>query len=187
MTSPAAPRVAPEPVRRVVIANKNGQPAVLSDERLLVSFTNLPEFASTLLWQTPPTPQIGSAELARDPVPAMTRYLPPVGGTSFMVVNFPPDSLMASPSFDGMAFGAEAAAKLPGLAQTFEMQDPAMHTTETVDYGIVLDGEIWLDLGAETVHLKKHDVAIQHGTRHGWRNKGQASATMLFVLIGAQR
>jgi len=62
-----------------------------------------------------------------------------------------------------------------------------MHTTPTVDYGIVLDGEIWLELDNETVHLKRHDIVIQNGTRHAWRNKGTAPATLAFVLIGATR
>ena len=104
-----------------------------------------------------------------------------------MIVTFPPDSQMAAPSFDGAAFGAEVGQKVSGLAQTFEAEDPTMHTTDTVDYGVVLDGEIWLDLGNETIHLTKHDVVIQNGARHGWKNPGNSTATMLFVLIGAQR
>ena len=61
-----------------------------------------------------------------------------------------------------------------------------MHTTPTVDYGVVLDGEVWLELDdGKTVHLKEHDVVVQNGTRHAWRNKGTKPATMAFVLIGA--
>lgn len=182
-----AQALGPKEFRRVVVGAKHGKPTVLSDERWCTRYDNLPDFSNTLMWQTPSVPQVGSHELAADPVPAVTSFLPPVGGTSFMIVNFPPDSQMAQPSFDGAAFGAEVGQKVPGLAQTFEAEDPAMHTTDTVDYGVVLEGEIWLDLGGEEIHLKKHDVVIQNGARHGWRNKGEASVTMLFVLIGAQR
>ncbi len=185
--APADLASGPKPVRRVVIGNKNGVPAVLSDERRLGQFESWPEFSNTLLWTTPPQPQVGSPELAQDPVPATASFLPPVGGTSFMIVTFPPDSQMADPSFNGPGFGEEVGRKVPGLAQTFESDDPAMHTTDTVDYGIVLEGEIWLDLGQDEVHLHKHDVVIQNGARHGWRNKSNTTTTMLFVLIGAQR
>ena len=62
-----------------------------------------------------------------------------------------------------------------------------MHKTNTVDYAVVYDGEIWLELDdAETVHLKKGDVVVQNGTRHAWRNKGTAPVTMLFFLNGAK-
>src|SRR3546814_13779394 len=99
-----------------------------------------------------------------------------------MIVDFPPDGHSEHADVNGAAFGEEVGRKVPGLAQTFEQEDPAMHTTDTVDYGVVLEGEIWIDLGGEEVHLQKHDIVIQNGARHGWRNKGDASVTMLFVL-----
>ena len=59
--------------------------------------------------------------------------------------------------------------------------------TNTVDYAVVSDGEIWLELDdGKTVHLKKGDVVVQNGTRHAWRNKGIAPVTMLFFLNGAK-
>lgn len=180
--------VTPKPIRRVVVGSKNGTPTVLSDESSVRSFDNLPTFANTLIWTTPSAPKVGPHQLAADPVPTNSNFLPPVGGTSFMIVTFPPDAQMADSSFDGASFGAEVAEKTPGLAQTFEREDPVMHTTDTVDYAVVLDGEIWLDLGSNTeVHLKQHDIVVQNGARHGWRNKSGNPATMLFVLIGAQR
>lgn len=185
--SASSPASAPKEFRRIVVGRKDGKPTVLSDERKLTRYEHFPDFSNTLMWQTPSAPQVGSHELVQDPVPAVTSFLPPVGGTSFMIVNFPPDSHMGHPDFNGAAFGEEVGRKVPGLAQTFEQEDPAMHTTDTVDYGVVLEGEIWLDLGGEEVHLQKHDIVIQNGARHGWRNKGDASVTMLFVLVGARR
>jgi quercetin dioxygenase-like cupin family protein len=70
------------------------------------------------------------------------------------------------------------------LAETFERDEPAMHATATVNYAVVLDGEIWLEVDDhQTVHLRRGDVVVQNGTRHGWRNKGSQTATMLFVLL----
>jgi len=102
------------------------------------------------------------------------------------MVTFPPDSVMADPTFDGFAAGREHAEQSPGLVDFFEPDAPGMHTTPTIDYGIVLEGEIWLELDdGETVHLKKHDVIVQNATRHAWRNKSATSTKMAFVLIGS--
>jgi len=76
---------------------------------------------------------------------------------------------------------------LPGLADHFEKEDPGMHKTNTVDYSVVYDGEMWLELDdGETLHLKRGDVVVQNGTRHAWRNKGTNPVTMLFFLNGAR-
>jgi quercetin dioxygenase-like cupin family protein len=61
-----------------------------------------------------------------------------------------------------------------------------MHETNTVDYAVVYDGEIWLELDdSETLHLTCGDVVVQNGTRHAWRNKGTKPVTMLLFLNGA--
>jgi hypothetical protein len=62
-----------------------------------------------------------------------------------------------------------------------------MHRTNTVDYAVVYDGEIWLELDdAETLHLRRVDVVVQNGTLHAWRNKGTKPVTMHFFLNGAK-
>jgi hypothetical protein len=68
----------------------------------------------------------------------------------------------------------EALIRLRGLADDFEKEDPAVHKANTVDYAIVYDGEIWLELDdGKTIHLKKGDVVVQNGTRHPWpKNRG---------------
>ncbi|MEU6548978.1 cupin domain-containing protein [Streptomyces sp. NPDC046915] len=61
-----------------------------------------------------------------------------------------------------------------------------MHTTPTVDYGIVIEGEIVLELdGGRLTPLTAGDIVIQNGTRHAWRNHSDRPATMAFVLVGA--
>jgi mannose-6-phosphate isomerase-like protein (cupin superfamily) len=112
---------------------------------------------------------------------------PRAGSPSCISVTFPPSSVFADPLFDGEAARREALIRLRGLADHFEKEDPAMHKTNTVDYAVVYDGEIWLELDdAKTIHLKKGDVVVQNGTRHAWRNKGAAPVTMLFFLNGAK-
>ena len=66
-----------------------------------------------------------------------------------------------------------------------EEDDPGMHTTPTIDYGIVLSGEIDLELDEGEVHLQAGDVVVQRGTRHAWRNRGTEPCRIAFVLISS--
>jgi quercetin dioxygenase-like cupin family protein len=81
---------------------------------------------------------------------------------------------------------AEAEEKVPGLLGIFEPDHPGMHQTQSVDYVIVLEGDLWLELddGAE-VHLPAGTCVIQNGARHGWRNHGAVPATLAYVIIDA--
>lgn len=60
------------------------------------------------------------------------------------------------------------------------------HATETIDYGIVLSGEIWMELEEGEVFLKPGDVIIQRGTNHNWSNRGTESCIIAFVLIALE-
>ena len=78
--------------------------------------------------------------------------------------------------------------KLPGLVESMEPDRPGMHGTDSIDYGIVLSGEILLELDdGATVHLEPGDCVVQQGTRHAWRNHTSQPCTMAFVLVGARR
>ena len=175
-------------VRRVVTArNPEGKSVFLSDEAAprTLDYTHIPGMSNTQVWSTPPNPRLARTVL--DPTLSPTTVLPSAGGTQLMIVRFPPDTVMQSPAFNPVAADSENRAWLPGLAECFEPQAPGMHTTDTIDYGIVLSGEIWLELDdGLTCHLRPHDVVIQNGTRHAWRNKSDREATLAFVLIGAQ-
>ncbi|WP_454736148.1 cupin domain-containing protein [Cupriavidus necator] len=153
------------------------------------AFDTIPGHAFAQPWATPPLPPLPAlADGPADPTLGNASLVPAPGGTSFLIVTFPPDSVMAASSFDPAAAAAELGPALPGLAEAFEPDAPGMHTTATIDYGIVLDGEIWLELdNGEQRQLHATDVVIQHGTRHAWRNKTGKPATVAFVLIGASR
>jgi quercetin dioxygenase-like cupin family protein len=64
----------------------------------------------------------------------------------------------------------------PGVAERW-------HRTDSIDYAIVISGEIWMQLDKEEVYLKAGDVLIQRGTMHNWVNRGQEPCVMLFVLV----
>ena len=175
----------PSTYRRVVTKNVNGKSVVQSDEPVQAyEFKTVPGYEHTLIWVNPTTPDL-SKEQRFDSYP--DSVVPGPGGTSLHFVTFPPGSVFADPSFDGAAAQEEALVRLRGLADHFEKEDPGMHKTNTVDYAVVYDGEMWLELDdAKTIHLKKGDVVVQNGTRHAWRNKGNAPVTMLFFLNGAK-
>jgi mannose-6-phosphate isomerase-like protein (cupin superfamily) len=175
-------------VRRVVAGHSAGKSILASDgpTRKSRDFLSVPGMSSSLLWSTPATPVV--PHNGTDVVSASTTYLPQVGETRLMVVSFPPDSVMMSSSFDPAAAGQEYMEHIPDLAARFEPGSPGMHTTDSVDYGIVLEGEVWLELDdGKQVQLKAHDVIVQNGTRHAWRNKSDKPVKIAFVLIGARR
>lgn len=58
-----------------------------------------------------------------------------------------------------------------------------MHRTETLDYGIVTEGEVWLVLDDGEVHLKRGDIVVQRGTNHAWSNRSEQMARMVFILL----
>jgi len=171
--------------RRIVTGNVNGKSVVQSDEPLpAYQFKTVPGYEHTLIWVNAATPDL-SKEQRFDRYP--DSVVPGPGGTSLHFVTFPPGSVFADPSFDGEAARDEALIRLRGLADHFEKEDPAMHKTNTVDYAVVYDGEIWLELdNSETLHLKRGNVVVQNGTRHAWRNKSSKPVTMLFFLNGAK-
>jgi mannose-6-phosphate isomerase-like protein (cupin superfamily) len=176
-------------VRRIVTGERNGKAVVLSDGPVSNAhdYVSVPGFQTTLAWATtqavPSLPHDG-----RDPVVEIGSVVPAPHGTRLIVVQFPPDSVLASADFDAAAAGQEYAAHLPGLAEAFEPDGSGMHRTATIDYDIIVSGELWLELDdGEIRHLKTGDIVVQNGTRHAWRNRGDVPAVMMAVLIGATR
>lgn len=125
---------------------------------------------------------------ATEPTTSSGPLLPPPGGSSFMIVQHAPAAAVDDPRFDGEKAATELAAFAPDLAAAMEADNPGMHRTpSTVDYVIVLDGEIWLELdGGEERRLTCGDTVVQLGGRHAWRNKSDRPATVAFVLTDAR-
>lgn len=173
--------------RRIIATVRDGKSVVVEDAPAPSNaFAAVPGFDPAVLWKTPSMPTVVWDGL--DPVPSITNVLPDVGGTTLWLVTFPPDAVMMADDFDADAAGGEYVARLPGLAELFEPENPGMHRSDTIDYDIVLDGEISVEFDdGATIDLKRGDVLIQYGTRHAWRNRSDAPATLIFVLIGAKR
>jgi len=175
-------------IRTVVTGERNGKSVFVSDGTCqhVRHYASTPGFATALAWATPLTPQLPHD--GTDPCPAQVSVVPTPHGTRVIFVQFPPDSVMSSVDFDPAAAGAEYAKYLPGLAECFEPDGSGMHRTHTVDYDVIVSGELWLELDdGELRQVKAGDVVIQNGTRHAWRNRSNTTATMVSVLIGADR
>lgn len=179
-------------IRRIVTGrDRSGKSIFVSDASAprSVRFEHVPGQAASLVWGTRPNPTLDhdTAE-GTDPSVSARSWVPSEGGSTLMLVTFPPDSVMASPGFDPAAAGGEYMQLLPGLAEKFEVEHPGMHTTDTVDYAMLVEGELHLELDdGQTKKLSPRDVVVQNGTRHAWRNRSDKPATILFVLIGAKR
>lgn len=176
-------------LRRVVTGHdENGRSIVVSDGPIPRSrdFVTVPGSASALAWSTEPGESVSYD--GADPTGEVKTFVPAVGGTRFIVSSLPPDSVYTSPGFDAAAAAAEQDEASPGFAELFEPEDPGMHTSPSFDYGIVLTGEIWLELDdGHSTQLQAGDVIIQNGTRHAWRNRSESVTTIAFVLVGAER
>lgn len=173
-------------MRRVITGVVNGKSVFIADGKPANAheYQGWPGHMTSVVWATAvsPTLPVGSGD---EPGPGV-RVSPEPGETRLMIVRFPPDAIFADPRFDGPGYGAEAATHLNGLIDAFEPDGSGFHTTRSIDYDVVLEGEIWLELddGAET-RLGRGDVVVQGGTRHAWRNRSDHDAVMLFVLVGA--
>lgn len=178
--------VRPAVPRRVVTGIRGGKSVFVSDGPVPNAhhYDALPGHMTSVVYATAGRP--GLPQEQSEQAPPHMQIPPAPGETRLMIVVFPPDTVFATADIGAAV--AEQAAHIPGLIEAFEPEAPGMHTTDTVDYDIVLDGEIWLELddGAET-RLGRGDIVVQCGTRHAWRNKSSQSATMCFVLIGAER
>jgi mannose-6-phosphate isomerase-like protein (cupin superfamily) len=171
-------------VRRVVTAHDaTGKAIVLLDGPSPNQRANdASGVLSRVLWATDRTP----AEMAgaRDRADAAIGIPPPKGGSIFRTVDFAPmnEAVIAKLDKSLMAKGM-GADHAGGKARP--PRHPFMHRTRSVDYAIVLSGEIDMLLDDSEIHLKSGDVVVQQGTNHAWINRGKEVCRIAFVLIDA--
>jgi mannose-6-phosphate isomerase-like protein (cupin superfamily) len=173
-------------MRRVVTGNDaKGASRFVSDEEVdPVTVTRLPGASFVKAWGSD-RPVVLPTDGSRPPA---ADYLPPPGGFRFDVVTLPPAGTEAPTGLDPEAAQTEMEAKLPGLARLMERDHPGMHTTDSVDFDMVIAGEVWLEVDdGERVLLRTGDCVVLNGTRHAWANESNEPCVMVSVLIGAER
>ena len=177
---------------RVVVTGNNDKSKshIVSSAPIEVEnyFVYQPEFSVEIFYRTTANTTVGGA--FKSPAPEASSILPEVAGTSAMIVTFPPLATNPEPldpiDFENMM--KEVSERLPGLAETFEPEPPGYHLTDTIDYVVLLEGQLKLFLdNDESVDLKVGDVIVQNGTRHAWVNDSNNPARLLVIMVGAQR
>jgi mannose-6-phosphate isomerase-like protein (cupin superfamily) len=174
-------------MRRVVTGQTDtGKSVFVSDEQIEpIRLSLMPGLEFARVWGGDDTTSLP----ADGTPPAAPTFFPPERGYRFVFVTIPPEGSGALPEdLDVAGALAEVNEKLPGMLEHNEIDNPGMHTTDTVDLDLVLSGEMDLELddGAE-VHLRPGDCVVQNGTRHAWRNRSSEPCTMLSILVGARR
>jgi quercetin dioxygenase-like cupin family protein len=178
--------MAPVKIRRVVTGHDSEGRARVVDDGDVEPITSalMPGCAAYRLWgrdERPTFPDDGSPRRAE-------AYYPPRDGSRFMINTFPPGDLVPQPDLDRAAALEELERRMPGAMAAMEPDAPGMHTTDSIDYVMVVSGEATLELDdGETVVVRAGDVVVQNGTRHAWRNHGTESCTIVGVAVGADR
>jgi|SRR5580658_1238011 mannose-6-phosphate isomerase-like protein (cupin superfamily) len=134
------------------------------------------------LWETTATPADNRS--SADAITRGHRLAPPTNGSVFRVIEYPPDSERlaaiarehALPDDSGRAAASDRS----------NPRHPGFHKTATIDYAVVLSGEIYAMMDEGEVSLKAGDVLIQRGTNHAWSNRTNEPAVVAFVLIDAE-
>jgi mannose-6-phosphate isomerase-like protein (cupin superfamily) len=186
MSVPSRP---PGQIRRVVTGHdENGKAIVISDgpAPLVHTVALRPGYASTDIWRTNETPaRIVSSP--KDPTPGPRRQMPDPSGTVVRINTLAPEpedvrKLNASQAKEVFsAMGNQRASTYAANGR-----HPMMHRTETVDYAIVLSGQVTCVLDDSEVVLRAGDVLVQCGTNHAWSNRGTEPCQIAFVLIGGE-
>jgi mannose-6-phosphate isomerase-like protein (cupin superfamily) len=176
-------------IRRVVTGHDaSGRSTVLSDGP--APFVHLnerePEFRSTDIWRTFETPARIVARV-EEPTLGPRRQLPTPNGSVLRVNRFPPESASVAAMTPEESAGLFAALGNPdATASARHDRHPLMHRTETVDYAIVLSGEITMVLDDQDLHLSAGDIVVQCGTNHAWSNRSKEPCVIAFILIDGQ-
>jgi mannose-6-phosphate isomerase-like protein (cupin superfamily) len=168
-------------IRRVVTGHDESGKAIIERDGTAtnVRVREGAGFVSTLLWVTDETP--AKVSLGIDRADRVIGTAPPPHGSILRVVDFPP----VTPDVETLdqagllrAMGIEHHA-----ADGATARHPYMHRTQSVDYAIVLAGEIDMLLDDSEVHLKVGDVVIQQGTNHAWVNRSHHVCRIAFILL----
>ena len=176
-----------EPVRRIVTGHDaEGRAIFIADGAppRVVQFGAERGTTFTELWATQQTPARIEAA-SGEPEEGGIVLAPPKGGTRIRIVDFPPEDESA-PAVDAetaKALFAEMGAADASRHAGSDTRHAFMHRTESVDYGIVLEGEITLILDVGETVVRAGGVVVQRGTNHGWANRSGKPCRICFVLV----
>jgi hypothetical protein len=174
------------PVRRIVTGiNAAGRSSITEDgvspAMLLMSARQ--GYRNNNIWRTTQSP---APVDAADSVLEHRGVLPPPHGSVLRVIDIPPEH--PDPAEARRQTDAVFAAMFPDARHDADdARHPGMHTTDTIDYAILLQGELVAILEEGETVMRAGDILIQRGTHHAWANRSHAIARIVFVLIDGVR
>ena len=140
---------------------------------------------STLLWVTDETPTPLSDT---DNADRQIGINPPNGGSILRILEIPPEQKRTTEELEQAVAEAkrrEVENPMPGVQRNPSVRATGMHRTESIDYALILEGEIHLLLDEDEADLVAGDVVVMQGTYHSWHNRSDKPCMMAFILIGA--
>ncbi len=174
------------PIRRIVTEDDaQGESFIAADGAATAVRTvaERPGYRSVNVWRTTTLPP---AINEADSIESHKGILPPQSGTILRIIDFPPEhpdpaerKRQITATFGGMFHDATHDKR--------EGAHPGMHRTDTVDYAIMLEGEIWAVMDKGETLMKTGDVLVQRGTNHAWANRSGKTARICFVLMDGAR
>lgn len=170
--------------KRIVTGHDEHGQAVVATDGVTPNIFELAAVPGTTfyeVWRTDSTPAL--LDNGDDPTARPLQLSPTEAGSVIRVVDIPPDSVQNSVSSEQAAAAFAEIGEACAKTGTSESKHKLMHRTETLDYGIVTEGEVWLVLDTQEVHLKRGDVVVQRGTNHAWSNRTEEMARMVFILL----
>jgi len=171
----------PVPIRRVVTGkDATGKAIVMIDGPANPRVRAETGIANTVLWVTDAMPPLVTQRV--DAADQKIGVHPPPNGTIFRMVEFPPEKEVRADYQLRLRLMREMGLAPEGPSREHP-RDAGMHRTRTLDYAVVVAGEIDMLLDESEVHLKAGDVVIQQGTNHAWVNRGSEPCRVAFILI----
>jgi mannose-6-phosphate isomerase-like protein (cupin superfamily) len=165
--------------------NESGKSMIMRNTHVQpVSLALFPGYEFHRIWGSDAVPELPSDGTP----PTQFKYFPAKNGFRFGFFTIPPATKTSIDEIGTASAIAEIQEKLPGMIEVLEPDHPGMHTTDTVDFDVVVFGEVYLELdhGAEVL-LKAGDCVIQNGTRHAWHNRSSDKCVIAVTLVGAER
>ena len=180
----------PNPFRRIVTGHDDEGAAIIVSDAPPTRVEKIGPLGPVFyeVWNTRETPARVDRNSTEPPEDRLILQ-PPRGGTRIRVLDIPPEGAelaQISPEVAREHFEAIGAGEASTHAATGAQPHPFMHRTQSIDYGIVLEGELTLIVDKGETVVRAGDIVVQRGTNHAWANRSGANCRIAFILIDGQ-
>ena len=171
------------PVRRIITGHdKRGRSIIIADKASPHVLTMQGVLNVTDVWKTRSSPADNADP--KDPCSTPITLAPPAMGSVVRIVEFLPDKTWMKSSAAKDTFAALGSSGKAALAKD-SSRHPMMHRTRSIDYALIMSGEIWAIMDVGETKMKAGDILVQRGTNHAWANRSSKPCCVAFVLIDA--